>query len=126
MIDLGYHREGLEESEVFLFNPLTQSNLQIDFTPAGRYATFDQAKMENLVNSVTGEVEDEVKEHFGKDVKVTPAPPKGCPEGSPFRRQEIQHLQGQGTDAGAGLALRLYRTLPDFHSLPGHRGGCRE
>ena len=74
MIDLGYHKEGLEESEVFLFNPQTQSNLQIDFTPAGRYSTFDQGKMENLVNSVTGEVEDEVKEHFGKEVKVTPGP----------------------------------------------------
>ena len=47
MVDLGYHKEGLEESEVFLFNPQTQSNLQIDFTPAGRYATFDQQKMES-------------------------------------------------------------------------------
>jgi len=26
MIDVGYHKEGLEESEVFLFNPQTRSN----------------------------------------------------------------------------------------------------
>jgi hypothetical protein len=36
MVYLGYHKEGLKESEVFLFNPQTQSNLQVDFTPAGR------------------------------------------------------------------------------------------
>ena len=74
MIDQGYHKEGLDESEVFIFNPTTQSNLQIDFTPAGRYSTFDQQKMENLVNSVTGEFKDEVKDHYGKDVKSEEKP----------------------------------------------------
>ena len=97
MIDLGYHKEGLEESEVFLFNPQTQSNLQIDFTPAGRYSTFDQAKMENLVNSVTGEVEDEVKEHFGKEVKVTPGPTEGVAlKGVPFAAKKYSTFKVKG------------------------------
>lgn len=94
MLDLGYHKEGLEESEVFLFNPQTLSNLQIDFTPAGRYATFDQQKMEILVESVTGEVADEVKEHFGKDVKITNGP------------TEPAHLKG------VPFAAKKYSTFP--------------
>jgi len=97
MVDLGYHKEGLEESEVFLFNPQTQSNLQIDFTPAGRYATFDQQKMESLVNSVTGEVEDEVKEHFGKEVKVTPGPTESVTlKGVPFAAKKFSTFKVQG------------------------------
>ena len=44
MEELGYDREGLEESEVFIFNPSTRSNLQIDFTPAGRYSRFSQER----------------------------------------------------------------------------------
>jgi hypothetical protein len=96
MVDLGYHKEGLEESEVFLFNPQTQSNLQIDFTPAGRYATFDQQKMEMLVDSVTGEVEDEVKEHFGKDVKVTNGPTEPVHlRGVPFAAKKYSTFQIQ-------------------------------
>jgi hypothetical protein len=96
MVDLGYHKEGLEESEVFLFNPQTQSNLQIDFTPAGRYATFDQQKMEKLVDSVTGEVEDEVKEHFGKDVKVTNGPTEPVHlRGVPFAAKKYSTFQIQ-------------------------------
>ncbi len=97
MVDLGYHKEGLEESEVFLFNPQTQSNLQIDFTPAGRYATFDQAKMEGLVDSVTAEVEDEVKEHFGKDVKVAHGPTEAVNlKGVPFAAKKYSTFKAQG------------------------------
>jgi len=97
MVDLGYHKEGLEESEVFLFNPQTQSNLQIDFTPAGRYATFNQQKMESLVNSLTGEIEDEVKEHFGKDVKVTHGPTESVDlRGVPFAAKKYSTFKVQG------------------------------
>ena len=103
MMDLGYHKEGLEESEVFLFNPQTQSNLQIDFTAAGRYSTFDQGKMEILVNSVTGEVEDEVKEHFGKDVKVTHGPTEAVAlKGVSFaaRKYSTFKVEGQTREQG--------------------------
>src|SRR3972149_12099989 len=42
MEGLGFKRPGLEESELFLINPVTKSNMQIDFTPAGRRARFSQ------------------------------------------------------------------------------------
>jgi hypothetical protein len=103
MLDLGYHAEGLAESEVFLFNPVTQSNVQIDFTPAGRYATFDQKKMERLVDSITGEVEDEVKEHFGKDVKVNPNPLEAVSlKGVPFaaKRSSTYQVKGETREQG--------------------------
>ncbi len=74
MVDLGYDKEGLEESQVFIFNPATQSNLQIDFTPAGRYATFDQEKIEWLTTAATGTFKQEFQDEYGKDVVLTIAP----------------------------------------------------
>ncbi|MBP1723353.1 MAG: hypothetical protein H6Q44_1058 [Deltaproteobacteria bacterium] len=71
MIDLGYEKDGLEESEVFVYNPETQSNLQIDFVAADRYSTFDQQKIEGLTNAVTGEMQDELKQDLGKNLKTT-------------------------------------------------------
>ena len=50
MEDLGFKKPGLEESELFLINPATKSNIQIDFTPAGRRARFDQ----KVINILTG------------------------------------------------------------------------
>jgi hypothetical protein len=58
MEEVGYEKPGLEESEVFVFNPLTQSNLQIDFVPAGR----------------SGSLTDELKEDLGKDLQVNVGP----------------------------------------------------
>lgn len=74
MVDLGYEKPGLEESEVFIFNPVTQSNLQVDFTPAGRYAKFSQESIEWLTTSATGSLEDELKQEYGKDLKVEIGP----------------------------------------------------
>jgi hypothetical protein len=74
MLDLGYEKDGLEESEVFIFNPETRSNLKIDFVAADRYSTFDQQKIEGLTNAVTGEMQDELKEDLGKDLKTEVGP----------------------------------------------------
>ncbi len=74
MVDLGYEKEGLEESEVFIFNPATQSNLQIDLTPAGRYSKFSQEKMEGLVTAALGGFKKELEEEHGKGIEVTPGP----------------------------------------------------
>jgi hypothetical protein len=74
MIDLGYEKDGLEASQVFLYNPDTQSNVQIDFEPADRYTRFDQASIESLTGMVTATVESEVKEEFGTNVSVTFSP----------------------------------------------------
>jgi hypothetical protein len=79
MVDLGYDKEGLEESQVFIFNPGTQSNLQIELSPAGRYATFDQEKIEWLTTSATGTFKQELEDQYGKEVAVTIAPTTAYP-----------------------------------------------
>ncbi len=74
MIDLGYEREGLEESEVFVFNPFTQSNIQFDFTPAGRYSRFSQEKIEGLVTAAAAGFKEELEQEHGKGIEVTFGP----------------------------------------------------
>ena len=67
MLKLGFEKGGLEESEVFLFNPATQSNIQIDFTPAGRYSKFDQGKIHWVTHSAGDSFEDEFRKDYGKN-----------------------------------------------------------
>jgi hypothetical protein len=74
MEELGYEKPGLEESEVFIFNPVTQSNIQFDVTPAGRYSKFSQESMEWLTTAATGGFKQELEEDYGKNVKVEIGP----------------------------------------------------
>lgn len=68
MLKLGFEKEGLEESEVFFFNPATQSNIQIDFTPAGRYSRFDQEKIQWITHAAGESFEDEFRKDYGKNI----------------------------------------------------------
>ena len=70
MLELGYDRGGLEESQLFIFNPATQSNLQIDFSPAGRYARFNQKTIEQITNMGEGSFREELQDDYGKDILV--------------------------------------------------------
>jgi hypothetical protein len=70
MLELGFGEEGLKESQVFIFNPATQSNLQIDFTPAGRHARFNQETIEWITNAGAGSFKEELEEEFGKGTQV--------------------------------------------------------
>ncbi len=84
MLKLGFDKEGLEESEVFVFNPETQSNIQIDFTPAGRYSRFDQEKIQWLTHAAGESFEGEFQKDYGKNVSfeisaTEPYPLKGVP-----------------------------------------------
>lgn len=75
MEELGYEKPGLEESEAFIYNPLTQSNVQIDFTPAGRYSKFSQELIEALTSGVAlGSFKEELEKDYGKGVKVELGP----------------------------------------------------
>jgi hypothetical protein len=74
MEELGYEKPGLEESEVFIYNPSTQSNIQIDFTPAGRYSKFSQEFIEWLTTAATGSFKEELKQEHGKDIQVEIGP----------------------------------------------------
>jgi hypothetical protein len=84
MLKLGFEKGGLEESEVFVFNPATQSNIQIDFTPAGRYSRFDQEKIQWLTHAAGGSFEGEFQKDYGKNISfeisaTEPYPLKGVP-----------------------------------------------
>jgi hypothetical protein len=75
MVALGYDKDGLEESELFIFNPVTQSNVQIDLTPAGRYTSFSQGLMEGLVSAAgTDSFIEEIEEAYGKEAQPVMAP----------------------------------------------------
>jgi hypothetical protein len=76
IVGLGYEKESLLESEVFVFNPDTQSNLQIDFDTAGLYEVVDQADRERQATLVAGVLKDELQKAFGKDLQVNIGPTK--------------------------------------------------
>ncbi len=71
LLQLGFDKEGLEDSQVFVFNPETQSNLQIDFSPAGRHAKFNQKTIEWLTSSAEDSFKEEFQKEFGKGAGVT-------------------------------------------------------
>ncbi len=74
MEELGYDKAGLEESQVFIYNPSTQSNLQIDLIPAGRYSKFSQESIEWLTTAAMGSFKGEFEKDYGKDVKTEVGP----------------------------------------------------
>ena len=84
MLKLGFEKEGLEESQVFVFNPDTQSNVQFDFVPADRYSTFDQQKITWLTNIAGVSFKSEFEKDYGKKTpfEISPTEPyslKGVP-----------------------------------------------
>ncbi len=84
MESLGFKRPGLEESELFIVNPVTKSNIQIDLTPAGRTVRFNQKLIETLTRTAAGGLVEELKMEHGRDFRVevgptTPSLLKGAP-----------------------------------------------
>ena len=71
MLQLGYDKEGLEDSQVFVFNPETQSNFQIDFTPAGRHVRFNQKNIEWVTTAAEESYKAEFEKEFGKGARFT-------------------------------------------------------
>jgi DNA gyrase inhibitor GyrI len=75
--ELGYDKPSptdKEQTELYAYNPETKSNIQFDFTPAGRYATFNQKKIEQLVTAATDSLTSEIEKDYGKVVKVEVGP----------------------------------------------------
>ena len=69
--EMGYDRPfstDKEQTEVYAYNPETKSNINFDFTPAGRYATFNQKKIELLTSMATESMKAELDKEFGKGV----------------------------------------------------------
>ena len=74
---LGYDKPSpndKEQTELYIYNPETKSNIGFDFTPAGRYATFDQKSIEWLVTAATDSLKSEIEKDYGKDIKVEVGP----------------------------------------------------
>lgn len=66
--ELGYDRPfstDKEQTELYAYNPETKSNINFDFTPTGRYARFNQEKIERLTTSVTESMKSELAKEFG-------------------------------------------------------------
>jgi hypothetical protein len=74
MLEFGYEKEGLEESQVFIFNPVTHSNLQIEFSPAGRHVRFSQKTIEQLTAMGAGSLKEELEKDYGKEIQVEISP----------------------------------------------------
>jgi hypothetical protein len=67
--ELGYDRPfstDKEQTELYAYNPETKSNINFDFTPAGRYARFNQKTIEILTDSATESMIAELDKEFGK------------------------------------------------------------
>jgi hypothetical protein len=78
MVQLGYEKPSptdKEQTELYAYNPETKSNINFDFTPAGRYATFNQEKIEWMTTAATDSLKSELDKEYGQGtVKVQVAP----------------------------------------------------
>lgn len=75
--ELGYDKPGpqdKEQTELYVFNPETKSNVQFDLTPAGPYSEFSQELQERRATNVTGGLVEELQEDYGKDLRVEVGP----------------------------------------------------
>jgi hypothetical protein len=71
--ELGYDKPfstDKEQTEVYAYNPETKSNVDFDFTPTGRYATFNQKKIEILTNIGSESMKAELDKAYGKGVVI--------------------------------------------------------
>ncbi len=72
--ELGYDRPfstDKEQTELYAYNPETKSNINFDFTPAGRYSRFNQKNIEMLASSATQSMVAELDKEYGKG-KIKP------------------------------------------------------
>jgi len=75
--ELGYDKPSpmdKEQTELYIFNPITQSSILIDLTPAPPYAEFSQELQNSRVTRVAGSLVDELREDHGKDLKIEMGP----------------------------------------------------
>lgn len=71
--ELGYDRPfstDKEQTELYAYNPETKSNIDFDFTPTGRYATFNQKKIELLTNAGGASFQAELDKAYGKGAVI--------------------------------------------------------
>jgi len=77
LVGQGYNRESLEANPVFLFNPQSQSSMQLDFSPAGRTVRFTQETIDTLTRAGAGGLVAELRQEHGKSLAIKLS--KGAP-----------------------------------------------
>lgn len=92
-----------EVTELYIFNPLTQTTIQIDLTPASPRVKFSQEKIEALTNAAAESLKEELKEEYGKGIKIgvsptTPYSLRGVPFGA--RKYATYTIQGVQWERG--------------------------
>jgi hypothetical protein len=104
--ELGYDKPSptdKEQTELYAYNPESKSNIQFDFTPAGRYATFSQEKMERLVTAATDSLTSEIEKDYGRNTKVEVGPTEPISlKGVPFaaKKYAIYMVNGVKREQG--------------------------
>ena len=85
--EMGYDEPGRfdkEVTELYIFNPSTQSSIQIDFTPASPRARFSQESIEAITTAAAGSLKEELEKDYGKEVRAEIGPT------TPFSLKGIQ------------------------------------
>lgn len=108
MEGLGFMSPGLEESELFLFNPVTKSNIQIDFTPAGRTVRFNQHLIETITRSAAGGLVEELKTDHGRDFPVEVGPT------TPYSLKGVQYAAHRSASYKAGETKTVHGWVYGF------------
>lgn len=98
LLQQGYMESGLQESQVFVFDPVTRSSVQVSLSPAGPHATFSQETMALLVSLATGSMEQELWDEYGKgNVAVTYGKTRPTHlEGVPYAARNEAHYEAKG------------------------------
>jgi hypothetical protein len=97
---LGYEKPSpmdREQTELYAYHPDTKSNIQFDLTPAGRYATFNQSKIEWLVTAATDSLKSEIEKDYGKGINVEVGPTEPISlKGVPFAAKKYATYSAKG------------------------------
>ena len=122
LLEQGYGLEGLKDTPFFLFNPLTKSSLQIDFSPAKRTARFDQGIIVAITKMAGGSLMSDLEEEYGKNfsVQFSPVSPiqlKGIPYAA--RMSARYMVKGQLREQGWIYAFAEPYQIFIFYLVPG-------
>lgn len=63
-----------EVTELYIYNPLTQTTIQIDLTPASPKVAFSQEKIETLTSAAAESLKRELEEEYGKEINIKISP----------------------------------------------------
>jgi len=108
MEELGFKRLGLEESELFLINPATKSNIQIDLTPAGRRVRFDQKTIQMITGTAYRGLVEELKMDHGKDFAIESTPT------APFLLKGVQYAAHRSVSYTLGETKTIHGWVYGF------------